>query len=204
MTAWPEPFKVIVISCVITVGFITSWTVTIAVSVATFPLTSVTVKVTVLAPTFEQTKDKLFNVIVSIPQLSVEPSLIIEGVIVAKPFEFNWIVISWVITLGSSTSVTTTFWVAVAVFPNPSVTVQVTIVVPNRKTAGALELYEATVQLSATIGVPKATPVAVHPVFVFIATSAGALIVGLVTSKTVVIVYACEIVHPLASVAVTV
>ena len=58
--------------------------------------------------------------------------------------------------------------------------------------------------MSATIGVPSATPVAVQAVSVFTVTSAGAIIVGLVTSNTVVIVYTCEIVHPLASVAVTV
>ena len=76
-------------SCVITVGSILSSTVTTAVFEATFPLMSVTVRVTVFEPTFEQSKDKSLNVMVSIPQLSVEPSLIIEGVIVAAPLMSN-------------------------------------------------------------------------------------------------------------------
>jgi hypothetical protein len=48
----------------------------------------------------------------------------------------------------------------VAVFPDPSVTVHVTVVVPNGKVAGALLVTAATVQLSAVVGTPSETPVA--------------------------------------------
>ena len=43
----------------------------------------------------------------------------------------------------------------------------------------------ATEQLSAVVGVPKLTPVAVHAVFVVALTAAGAVIVGLTLSVTV-------------------
>ena len=48
-------------------------TVMIAVSVATFPLTSVTLKVTVLAPTLAQVNLDGLTVIVAIEQLSEDP-----------------------------------------------------------------------------------------------------------------------------------
>ncbi len=44
---------------------------------------------------------------------------------------------------------------------------------------------EATEQLSAVVGVPKETPVAVHPVLVFADTATGAVMVGLTLSVTV-------------------
>ena len=71
------------------------------------------------------------------------------------------------------------------IFPEPSVTVQVTVVVPTGNTVGALFVTEATEQLSAVTGVPRTTPVAVQPVFVFTVTFAGAVIVGNVVSTTV-------------------
>ena len=76
---------------------------------------------------------------------------------------------------------------AVAVFPEPSVTVQVTVVSPNGKAAGALFVTLATEQLSAVVGVPRATLVAVQAVFVVAFTVAGAVIVGLTLSVTVTV-----------------
>ena len=69
-----------------------SSTVTIAVFELEFPLTSVTVNVTVLSPTFEQLKLVVFKVIVSISQLSEEPLSIIPVVIFALPLESSCIV----------------------------------------------------------------------------------------------------------------
>ena len=63
-------------------------------------------------------------------------------------------------------SVTVTVCVHVAIFPLASVAVQVTVVVPFGKAEGALFDTVTFVQLSLTEGVPKFTPVAVHPVFV--------------------------------------
>jgi hypothetical protein len=91
------------------------------------------------------------------------------------------------IIVGITLSVTVTICVAVAVFPAASVTVQTTVVLPNRKVVGALLVVDATVQLSAVVGVPKLTPVAVHPLLVVVLTAVGAVIVGLMLSVTVTI-----------------
>ena len=48
--------------------------------------------------------------------------------------------------------------------PAPSVIVHITEVFPRGKAEGALLVIDAMLQLSAVIGVPKSTPVAVHPV----------------------------------------
>lgn len=53
-----------------------STTVTVAVQVEEFPFTSVTVSVTVLAPTLEQLNEVGATVTLAMPQLSLEPLLI--------------------------------------------------------------------------------------------------------------------------------
>ena len=55
------------------VGLTLSCTVMVAVQVLTLLLSSVTVKVTVLAPTLVQSKSVLLNVVVAMPQLSDDP-----------------------------------------------------------------------------------------------------------------------------------
>ena len=70
-------------------------------------------------------------------------------------------------------------------FPEPSVTVHITVVTPNGKAAGALLVTDATEQLSAVVGVPRAKPVAVQAVLVVVAMLAGAVIVGTMLSNTV-------------------
>jgi hypothetical protein len=52
-----------------------STTVTVALQVETLPFTSVTVRITVLAPTLEQLKLLFEIVVLAIPQLSDEPLL---------------------------------------------------------------------------------------------------------------------------------
>ena len=59
----------------------------------------------------------------------------------------------------------------------------------------------ATEQLSAVVGVPKITPVAVHPVLVVVFTAGGAVMVGLTLSVTVTICVAVAV-FPLPSVTV--
>ena len=79
---------------------------------------------------------------------------------------------------GFSSSVTVTICVSVAVLPEASVTVHVTVVLPSEKFAGAslVTVYE---QLSAAVALPKATPEAVQmPKSVETDTSAGAVMVG--------------------------
>jgi hypothetical protein len=77
--------------------------------------------------------------------------------------------------------------VAVAVFPLASVTVQVTVVFPEGKVAGALFVTEATEQLSLNSGDPRFTFSAVHPVVEDTVTLAGAVTVGAMTSVTVTV-----------------
>ena len=69
--------------------------------------------------------------------------------------------------------------------PLPSITVQVTVVSPNGKVAGASFVTLATEQLSAVTGFPKTTVVATQELFTFPVTSAGAVIVGFTLSVTV-------------------
>jgi len=75
----------------------------------------------------------------------------------------------------------------VDVFPEPSVTVQTTLVTPNGNAKGALLVIEATLQLSDVTGSPKTTPIAVQALFVVIATFVGHVIFGEIVSKTVII-----------------
>ena len=71
---------------VIELAVISPITVTVAVAVDELPFTSVTVKVTVLAPIEEQSNVVLSRTTEAIPQLSDEPLLICVAVIVAEPF----------------------------------------------------------------------------------------------------------------------
>ena len=72
--------------------------------------------------------------------------------------------------------------------PAPSVTVQVTTVSPSGNVEGALLVTLATEQLSPVVGVPRATPEAVHwPRSAPMETLAGHVMVGGVLSPTVTI-----------------
>ena len=109
------------------------------------------------------------------------------------------------VIVGNTLSFTVMSWVAVAIFPEPSVTVQVTVVFPSGKVAGALLVTEATEQLSPVVGVPKANPVAVQAVLVVVTIAAGAVIVGTTLSLTVInCVAVAEFPAPSVTVQVTV
>ena len=82
------------------------------------------------------------------------------------------------VIVGLTLSITVTNCVAVVLFPEPSVTVHVTVVVPIGKEVGALFVTVATEQLSAVTGVPRLNPIAVHHVVVYTVIAAGATIVG--------------------------
>ena len=75
----------------------------------------------------------------------------------------------------------------VAEFPDPSVTVHVTMVLSNGKAADALFVIELIVQLSEVVGVPNVTPTAVHPELVPVTTCKGQVIVGKTLSITVIV-----------------
>ena len=102
-------------------------------------------------------------------------------------------------------SVTVTSWVQVAVSPELSVTVQVTVVAPIGNVAGALLVTEATPQLSAVTGVPSKTPLAVQsPASVFTFTAAGHEIVGFSLSVTITLNTQSVVPQLFAAVTVTV
>ena len=91
-------------------------------------------------------------------------------------------------------STTVTVVLAVAVLPEPSVTVHVTVVSPSGNTAGASLVVLATLQLSAVVGDPKVTPVASQlSASVLTITAAGAVIVGSMSSTTVTVALAVAI-----------
>jgi len=107
------------------------------------------------------------------------------------------------ITDGAWLSVTVTLCVQVAVLPLPSVTVQVTVVVPSGKATGALLVTEATEQLSPVAGVASTTLVAVQPLLVVAVTAAAQVMVGFTLSVTVTVCVQVAVL-PLPSVTVQV
>jgi hypothetical protein len=130
MLAVPAAFKFTVRFWQSAVGAMFSWTVTVALQVDEFPLPSVTVKVTVLAPTLAHVNDEGETVIEAMLQLSVEPLLICAAVMLAVPPAFSWIVIFWQSAVGAMLSTTVTTAVQVEIFPFTSVTLNVTLLVP--------------------------------------------------------------------------
>src|SRR6266581_2896405 len=90
--------------------------------------------------------------------------------------------------VGFSWSSTVTSCVAVAVLPAASVAVQVTVVAPLAKLAGASLLAVTPGQLSDAVGLPSATPVAAQaPASVPTVRARGAVIVGFSSSVTVTV-----------------
>ena len=129
MDALPVASSCTVISWQIAVGATLSSTVTLAVQVAVFPPSSVTVSVTTLTPTSAQVN--VFGLAAKvILQLSVEPPSISAPVILAWPLASNCTVISWHTATGGILSSTVTVAVQLALFPLTSVTVTVTVLVP--------------------------------------------------------------------------
>ena len=129
--AFPLPFNCSTTSRQRAVGAVLSRMVTVPVQVEVLPLPSLTVKITVLGPTFEQLK-LLWETDcgVGVPQLSVEPLLSCEAVMVALlPLKFT--VMFWQRAVGGVLSRTVTVAVQVAVLPLPSATVNVTVLGPK-------------------------------------------------------------------------
>ena len=114
------------------------------------------------------------------------PSVTFEAAVAHVPASTLTLTAAGAVMVGSMLSTTVTTCVAVAVLPDPSVTVQVTVVAPNGKLVGALLVVEATLQLSAVVGVPSVTfeaAVANVPASTLTVTAAGAVIVGSMLSK---------------------
>ena len=151
-------------------------------AVAVLPDPSVTVQVTVVLPNGKVAGASLvteateqLSEVVGVPNetpVAVQPELVLADTAAGA------------MMLGFTLSITVTTCVAVAVLPDPSVTVQVTVVLPSGNAEGALLDTEATEQLSEVVGVPNDTAVAVQPELVFAETAVGAIMVGLTLSVT--------------------
>ena len=166
------------------VGFVLSTTFTTCVAVAVCPEASVTVHITFVVPK-ENTLGALF-VTLATAQLSAATGVPNTTLNAAHALFAFTVTFAGAVIVGFVLSTTVTTCVAVAVKPDASVTVQVTVVFPSGKATGALFVTLATEQLSAVTGVPKVTPVAVQAVFVFTVIAAGATIVGGTLSVTVI------------------
>src|SRR5437016_6105255 len=105
-------------------------------------------------------------------QLKVPPGIVeLKGTLQEAPLQ--------IVTLDAEPTgigLTVTFCKVVVVFPCPSFAVQVTAVIPNGNTEGALLVYVTVPQLSFPVGVPKerVTP----EVKLQVEISAGATIMG--------------------------
>ena len=130
MVTVPAAFKYALMFLATATGLTVSATVTVAVPVFTFPLLSVTVKVTVFIPTFEQVKVLGKIVLVDIPHASLEPLSICDAVMLALPDPFNCTVMFCVNTTGLTVSDIVTVAVPVFTLPLLSVTVKVTVFTP--------------------------------------------------------------------------
>jgi hypothetical protein len=93
IVAFPDEFKSTDIFWQIAVGGVTSTTVTVAVQVEVFPFTSVTVKVTVLAPTLAQVNELGDTLMLAIPQASELPLFTCAAVMETVPAAFRFTVI---------------------------------------------------------------------------------------------------------------
>ena len=112
-------------------GLMSSTTVTVAVAVDELPCTSVTVRVTVLLPTDEQSKLVISSAYELISQLSLEPLSISEGWIVAKPAASKETAMSCAIAVGATLSRTITSSVTFELLPYASNIVNVTWLLPT-------------------------------------------------------------------------
>jgi hypothetical protein len=167
------------------VGFTLSLTVTVCTQVAVFPLLSVTVQVTLVTP-IANAPGALF-VTEATPQLSAVVGVPRATPVAVQPVFVLAVTFAGHVMVGFTLSLTVTVCTQVAVLPLLSVTVQVTLVTPIANAPGALLVTEATPQLSAVVGVPRATPVAVQPVLVVAVTFAGQVMVGFTLSLTVTV-----------------
>ena len=140
----------------------------------------------------------------AIPQLSVVPLSTSLNVMVVEPLSLMTTVKSFTLIVGKMLSTIFTNCVAVDVFPEPSTTVQVTVVNPRGKIAGASFDTVATEQLSEVTGAPRFTPIASQAKFGAIVTFAGGTITGFVLSPMNTVIGNDVAEHPLAFVTVTV
>src|SRR4030043_509042 len=112
-------------------GEIVSITVTVAVHWSVLPLLSVTVRVTVFAPTLAHVNELMSMARLSIPHASVLPPSTSAATIEALPVASRYTSISWHTATGEIVSITVTVAVHWSVLPLLSVTVRVTVFAPT-------------------------------------------------------------------------
>ena len=127
---FPDALSCTVISRASAVGAVLSSAVTIASAVLVLPLSSVTVNVTLLSPTFTHVNALGATSNVTFPQLSLLPLSTSPAVIDAFPDASSCTVVSRTITVGKTLSTTVTIAVTLAEFPLLSVTVSTTLLPP--------------------------------------------------------------------------
>jgi len=142
------------------------------------PWLSVTVQITVFVPTGKRAGALL--VIFTGPQLS-DAVGVPRATLVAphRPGEAITVTNAGQVMVGGWVSLTITVCGQVTLLPCVSVTVQITVLVPTGKRAGALLVIVTGPQLSDAVGVPSATLVAPHrPGEATTVTKAGHVMVG--------------------------
>src|ERR1051326_9065614 len=164
-----------------------SLTITVCGQVMLLPELSVTVQITMLVPAGKSTGALL--VTVTGPQLSATVGAP-RATLVAphRPGEAITVTSAGQLMLGGWVSLTITVCGQVMLLPELSVTVQITVLVPTGKSAGALLVRLTGPQLSDTVGVPRATLVAPHrPGEAKTVTRAGQVMLGGWVSLTITV-----------------
>src|SRR5207249_58605 len=138
VVGWPGAVATVMFDGHVIIGGWVSVTTTVCTQVAVLPLASRTVQVTVLVPTGKLAGASLVMVTAP-PQLSIAtrfPKLTLVAAQVPA-FAATVTCAGQVVIAGGSVSVTTTVCAQVVVLPLASRTVQVTVLVPSGKLAGA-------------------------------------------------------------------
>ena len=179
--------------CATAVGANRSTTVTVAVAVETFPLTSVTVKVTGLAPKSAQLKSVWLRLMLPMAQAPPEPLSTAAAVVLALPEASRSRVMSWALASGTSLSSTVNVKLAVAVFPLRSVAVNTSVWSPTSSQSKAVWLTAmlsmpqlSVVPLSAWAAVRLPVPSLASCIVTFCTITSGAMLSSMATSNVVV------------------
>ncbi len=139
-----EPLPVLS-SCTVTfwqsaIGATLSSIVTLAEHVLELPLTSVTVRITVLPFTFAQLNVVMFRAKFAIPQASFEPLFTCEAVMLALPEGSSCTVMFWQTATGATLSSTVIVVEHVVELPFTSVTVRTSVFAPTSEQTNAVWL----------------------------------------------------------------
>src|SRR5256712_6192877 len=127
---------------------------TICLALAVLPEPSVAVQVTIVLPSRKSAGALLVtDLIIPLSVTVALPSGTTLSVVeeASKTTSFGGVI------CGGVVSIRFTICLALAVLPEPSVAVQVTVVLPSRKSAGALLVTDLIIPLSVTVALPSGT-----------------------------------------------